>query len=130
MHDAIYIAAPPGTTWPLDLDTLDQRLQEYLPDLRAYLKHAPVTDKDYLDFETTLAGEPRHGTYFDRSHLILRDGPPAFWAATIAWFLSLLPQDTQAVAMLEANPEHLAPIPTAATAEQIQDLLETLEHAE
>jgi hypothetical protein len=130
VHDAIYIAAPPGTTWPLDLDTADQRLQEHFPDLRARLKHAPLAGKDYLEFETTLAGEPRHASYFDRSHLILRDGPPAFWAETIAWFLTLMPEDTAAIAMLETNPEHLAPLPPRPTAEQVLELLETLEQAE
>jgi hypothetical protein len=130
VNDAIYIAAPPGTTWPLDRDTLDQRLQERFPDLRASLKHAPVRDQDYLDFETTLEGLPRHGAYFDRTHLILRDGPPALWADTVAWFLSLLPHDAEAVVMLEANPEHVAPLPRTATPEQITALLGELEQAE
>jgi hypothetical protein len=126
VNDAIYIAAPPGTTWPLDLDALDQRLQERFPDLRAFLKHAPVRDQHYLDFQTTLEGLPRHGSYFDRTHLILRDGPPQLWADTIAWFLSLLPEDAEAVAMLETNPEHLAALPRTASAEQISVLLEEL----
>jgi hypothetical protein len=130
VNDAIYIAAPPGTHWPLDLDTLDLRLQERFPDLRAFLKHAPVRDQDYLDFQTTLEGLPRHGTYFDRTHLILRDAPASLWAETIAWFLSLLPPDAEAVAMLETNPEHTAPMPRTATPEQITALLDELEQAE
>lgn len=130
MNDAIYIAAPPGTTWPLDLDTLDQRLQERFADLRAFLKHAPVRDQDYLEFQTTLEGLPRHGSYFDRTHLILRDGPPSLWADTVVWFLSLLPADAEAVVMLETNPEHVAPLSRTAGPEQISALLEELERAE
>lgn len=130
MNDAIFIAAPPGTSWPLDLDTLDRRLQERFADVRASLKHAPVRDQDYLEFQTTIDGLPRHGSYFDRTHLILRDGPPALWADTVAWFLSLLPLDAEAVVMLETNPEHVAPLSRTAVPDQITALLEELERAE
>lgn len=127
MEDAILVAAPPGTEWPLTMENLGRRLAEQLPEVRVFpAKQGAASGKQYIPFEVTLEGEVRHGTYFDRSHLILNDGPPELWADTIVWFLALLPPGTPAVAMVETNPEDVVPIPPAADAETIRALLDEL----
>ncbi|MFF4751471.1 hypothetical protein ACWD5R_05530 [Streptomyces sp. NPDC002514] len=83
-----------------------------------------------LDFQLDLEGMTRTVSYYDHSNLILGDGDPEFWADTIVWFLGLLPADADAVAMVEVNPEHTAPIPPRADAETIHALLEGLAEAE
>ncbi|MFL6113409.1 MAG: hypothetical protein ACJ786_18920 [Catenulispora sp.] len=128
MNDgAIYLAAPPGTSWPLGIPTLDHHLQERFPDLLARVEHAPERDQHHLDFQVVLDGLPRSGTYFQGARLVLRDAPPRLWADTIAWFLALLPHDAEVVAMLETNPECIASVPGAATAEEITAMFEALE---
>ncbi|MFJ5234853.1 hypothetical protein ACIQBJ_33820 [Kitasatospora sp. NPDC088391] len=129
MQDAILISAAPGTVLPLSLDDAALHLQACFPGVRYWRKHAPVSRTDHLDFETTLDGMTRHGSYFDRSHLVLRDGAPALWAGTIAWFLALLPSGTPTVAMVESNPGTLR-IPPGADAQEITDLLTGLLCAE
>jgi hypothetical protein len=130
MQDAIFIAAPPGTSWPLTCQDVEQHLQARFPHARTFQKFAPVSSKNYVDFEVTLGDMARHGSYFDNSNLILRDGSPEFWADTIVWFLSLLPTGTSAVAMVEGNPELIEPIAVGASQDEIQDLLESLIEAE
>jgi hypothetical protein len=127
VQDAIFIAAPPKTEWPLTMDTLGQRLPEQFPQVQVFPpQQGAASGKHYIPFEVTLDGEVRHGTFFDRSHLILNDGPPALWADTIAWFLRLLPPGTPAVAMVEVNPEQVVAIPPAADAAAIRALLDEL----
>lgn len=129
MMTTIFIAAPEPGTWPLPLDQFEPRVQERWPEAETFLRHAPVTDEDYLDFQVEIDGMTRTASYFDRSNLILNDGDPAFWAETVRWFLQLLPADTQAVAMVEVNPEYTVPVPPGASAEQIRDLLDGLAEA-
>lgn len=126
MQDAIFIAAPPGIDWPLTMDDFEAGIRERHPDVLCTAKHEPIGDEDYLAFEVDIDDERRHGSYFDRAQLILRDAPPAFWADTIVWFLSLLPAGTPAVAMVETNPDP-APIPPQASADDIRNLLEALQ---
>lgn len=125
MSDAIFIAAPPNTTWPLDLNGFESPLRARWPEVHTVVRQAPATDDDYLAFELDLAGERRHGAYFDRRYLLLEDGTPALWADTIAWFLSLLPTEAQVVCMTEAVPQPV-PMPRRADAEQITAVLESL----
>ncbi|MFJ4676971.1 hypothetical protein [Kitasatospora sp. NPDC088783] len=126
MQDAIFVAAPEGTSWPLSVHDVEQQLQTRFPGIRTWHKYAPVSRCDYVDFEITADGEARHGSYFDRRHLILRDGTPEFWADTIAWLLALLPAATPAIAMVESNPDVMPPIPAGASTQQITDLLDSL----
>ncbi|MDQ0761001.1 hypothetical protein [Streptomyces canus] len=128
MQDAIFVAAPPGTVWPLTLGEFETRILVRYPEALCTAKHEPIRGQDYLAFEIDLDGERRHGSYFDRSHLILQDAPPAFWADTVVWFLGLLPPGTPAVAMIETNPD-TAPIPPGAGAEDVRLLLEALQEA-
>lgn len=129
MQDAIFVAAAPGTTWPLTYQDVERHLEARFPGAQCSHKFAPVSRTEYLDFEMVLDDMSRHGSYFDRSHLILRDGSPQFWADTIVWFLGLLPAGTPAVAMVESNPEPTA-IPAGAEPQEIQELLDTLINAE
>ncbi|MFJ5927653.1 hypothetical protein ACIQF6_34165 [Kitasatospora sp. NPDC092948] len=124
--NAIYIAAPEGTTWPLSGQDVERRLETRFPDVQTWHKYAPVSRSAYIDFEIDIDGERRHGSYFDHRHLILRDAEPQFWADTVAWFLGLLPPGTNAVAMVESNPDEIRPVPAAATTRQIADLLDSL----
>ncbi|MGW3124575.1 hypothetical protein ACWDBW_47050 [Streptomyces sp. NPDC001107] len=128
MQDGIFIAAPPGTDWPLTMEEFEARIRERCPDVLCTSKHAVIGDEDYLAFEADIDDERRHGSYFDHAQLILRDAPPAFWADTIVWFLSLLPAGTPAVAMVETNPD-IAPVPPGASADEIRNLLEGLQDA-
>ncbi len=125
MQDAIFVAAPEGMSWPLVRHDVEHHLATRFPDVQTWHKCAPVSRADYVDFEVTIDGEPRHGTYFDHRHLILRDGTPEFWADTIAWFLGLLPPGTPAVAMVESN-EGIVPIPAAVSPRQITILFDEL----
>lgn len=127
MQDAIFIAAPPGTSWPLDMQTLGLRLRDQLPDVHVSApRQAGSSGEDYIDFQATVDGQLRTGSYFDRATLILRDGPPELWADTIVWFLAQLSGGATAVAMVESNPEQVAPVPPTATAAEVRALLEQL----
>jgi len=126
MLDTFFVNAPQGTAWPLGIDTVDQRLQERFPGMQAWIRHAPVLNKDYLDFDVVLAGTRRSGAYYQGGPLILNDGDEADWAPTIAWFLSLLPPGTPAVSMRETNPDQIVPLPADPSTAQIQQLLEEL----
>jgi hypothetical protein len=128
MQDGIFIAAPPGADWPLTIEDFEVRILERYPDALCTAKHEAIGDEDYLAFEVDIEGERRHGSYFDRAQFILRDAPPAFWADTIVWFLSLLPAGTPAVAMIETNPD-IVPVPPGASADEIRNLLEALQDA-
>ncbi len=125
MSDAIFIAAPPNTTWPLDLTDFEGSLQTHWSDVHVTPRHAPATNEDYLAFELDLEGERRHGAYFDHRYLLLEDGTPALWADTIAWFLGLLPTDAQVVCMTEAVPQPI-PMPRQASADQVIAVLDSL----
>jgi hypothetical protein len=123
--DKIYLAAPEGTSWPLDLDTAEARLRERFPDAVIGRDHAPVSGKDYVDFDVSVGGDLRRGIYVDGFNLTLYDGTPADWADTIAWFLSLLPEGTRVIAMTEHNFQP-TPIPAGTSPEGIRDLLDNM----
>lgn len=102
MAGKLYLAAPPNQRWPLTIDDLTSQLQRRFPDALISRRTSAVTRNDVLDFDITLAdGDMRHGTYVDGGKLALSDGSPTDWADTLAWFLSLLPDGTPAVAMIE-----------------------------
>jgi hypothetical protein len=130
VRGAIFIAAPPGASWQLDLQTLGARLSDQLPDVHvsASLQAGP-SGEDYIDFQAIVDGQLRTGSYFDRATLILRDGPPDLWADTIVRFLRQLPGDATAVAMVESNPEQIAPVPRTANAAAVQALVDQLTDA-
>jgi hypothetical protein len=126
MQGTIFIAAPPGTRWPLTLDGVERQLRQRFPDVATFRRHAAVSDTDYIDFQVTVDGLVRVSSYFDDGKLILNDGSSADWADTIVWFLGLLPPGTPAMAMIEENPDDIAPVPPAATAAAIEALLDGL----
>lgn len=121
----LIIAATPGTTWLLDLDTAAANIAERFPDAILDRHTTATTGQDYVSFDVEIDGMMRHGIYVDGGNLTLSDGTPADWADTIAWFLSLLPPGTEAVAVSEHTGD-LAYIPPGATAQQLQSILETL----
>jgi hypothetical protein len=125
MRDGIFIAAAPGSTWPLSLDSFAARLRARWADVVTVARHAAATNQDYLAFEVDLEGERRHGSFFDGRYLVLEDGTPSFWADTMAWFLSLLPVDASVVCMTESVPE---PVPLArqASSAEIVAVLESI----
>ena len=125
MIDSFFIAAPQGATWPLDIDTVDQRLQERFPGLRAEIVYSNIKREHYLSFDVDVDGTTRTGAYYV-GNLILNDGDEADWSPTIAWFLSLLPAGTPAVVMRETNPEEIPLLPADPSAAQIQQILEDL----
>lgn len=125
MTDTIFIAAPQDTTWPLELGGFERQLRTRWSDVHTWTRHNAITDQDFLSFEMDMAGERRHGAYFDRHLLVLEDGTPDFWTDTIAWFLSLLPVDAEVVCMTETVPEPV-PMPRRADPRQIVAVLESL----
>lgn len=129
MQGSIFIAATPGTSWPLDLDTVSRYWRERFPATQLFRKHAPVSDTDYVDFQIELDGEVRVCSYFADSKLILNDGTAALWADTIVWFLGLLPAGATAVAMVEVNPDAIRPVPAGADAATIVGFLDSLADA-
>jgi hypothetical protein len=125
MSDKLVIAATPGTTWPLDLDTAETKIRERFPGVVTSRHIGATTGLEYVSFDVEIDDMMRHGIYVDGGNLTLSDGTPADWADTIAWFLSLLPPGTEAVALSEQNGE-LAYIPPNASAEQLQSILDRL----
>lgn len=124
--DGVFIAAAPGTTWPLSRDEFRDSLLERFPGARYFDKIEPITRQDYLSFYVELDGTERHGDYFEHSNLSLEDAEPGEWAETIEWFLTLLPVAAPVVAVLESNPDALAPLPARADAGEIRAALEEL----
>ncbi|MGA5823691.1 hypothetical protein ACPC54_38230 [Kitasatospora sp. NPDC094028] len=124
--DTIFIAAAPGTTWPLSCDDAEEHLRTRFPDVRTWHKHAPVSDTDYVDFQVEIDGTVRLGSYFEHRNLVLNDGTPEVWADTIAWFLALLPTEARTVAVVESNPDNVRTIRPGADTGEIRDLLDTL----
>ncbi|MER7850897.1 hypothetical protein ABTZ03_44030 [Kitasatospora sp. NPDC096077] len=124
--DTIYLGAAPGTTWALTPEEAEEHLQVRFPGMESWLKHAPVSDKDYVDFDVEVDGEVRQCSYFGGGQLILRDGDPAVWADTIAWFLGLLPPEARTVAMVAANPDNVRVVPPGSSTSEIEGLLQSL----
>jgi hypothetical protein len=125
MWDKLYIVAPQGTTWPLDLDTAEQRLRERFPTAITSRQTAQASARDYLSFDIPIDGTPRHAIYVNGFNLTLSDGTPGDWADTISWFLSLLPRGTPAIAMTEHNSQPTS-LPPDASPEVIRDVLDNL----
>jgi hypothetical protein len=125
MWDRLYLAAPEGTRWPLDLDTAEARLHQDYPEVVTSRHTARSSDQDYLGFDLPIDGVPRHGIYVNGGILTLSDGTPTDWADLIAWWLSQLPAGTPVIAMTEHNPQ-LTPVAGNATPQQIRDLLDGL----
>jgi hypothetical protein len=122
----LYVAAPEGQQWPMDLDAAEASLRQHWPDIRLSRPTSAVNGQRYLSFDVVVDGAARYGTYADRFCLTLAEGSPQVWADTIVWFLGLLPAGTAAVAMAEEDPERIVPVPPAASAEQIRELYEGL----
>jgi hypothetical protein len=126
MLDTLFISAPEGASLPLSIDEVGHRLRERFPGMQTWMRHAPVSDKDYLDFDVVLTGTRRSGAYHEGGPLVLNDGDEAEWVPTIAWFLSLLPRGTPVVTMRETNPGAIVALPHDADAAQIQGVLADL----
>ncbi|MEU4587077.1 hypothetical protein AB0F92_34295 [Kitasatospora aureofaciens] len=124
--DTIHLGAAPGTTWALSPLEAEDHLRARFPDLQAGQEHSPTTGKNYVSFYVELAGESRHGAYFERGHLVLDDGDADLWADTAAWFLGLLPADARAVAMIESSPDSVRTIPPGADTAQVREILQSL----
>src|SRR5215813_7695882 len=119
MWDKLYVAAPEGTAWPLDLDTAEAKLRERFPEAVTARQTARASGQDYLSFDVPIEGMMRHGIYVEGGNLTLSDGAPADWAETVAWFLSLLPAGTPAIALPEHN-QQLTPVTPGATPDRIR----------
>ncbi|MFF9479753.1 hypothetical protein [Streptomyces sp. NPDC014733] len=126
MITGIFIAAPEGHQWALRIEEFESALQQRFPDVRTATRHSPVTGNRALDFDVEINGEDVWGSYVDRTNLVLAEGEPSLWAESVTWFLSLLPDDASAVAMVEANPDEVAPVRRDANADSITLLLESL----
>jgi hypothetical protein len=125
-NSALYLGAPEGHTWPIDLESAQKHLQEHWPEAHVSRQVSKVTGDPYLSFDVEIAGMHRWGTYSAHPHcLTLTSGRPADWAETIVWFLSLLPRGTPAVAMADGDFK-LVPVPQGATVQEITELYEAL----
>lgn len=125
MWDKLYVVAPEGTRWPLDLDTAEANLRRDYPEVVTSRHTTGSSQQEYLGFDLPIDGPPRHGIYVDGGILTLSDGTPADWAGVIAWWLAQLSRGTVAVAMTEHNTQPAA-VPANATAQQIRELLDRL----
>lgn len=125
MRTTIFIAAPPGGTWPLAMGGFEVELRSRWPEVWTARRTSAITSEEYLAFEIDIEGESRHGAYFDHRSLHLQDGTPEFWADTIVWFLSLLHRDAGVVCMTEHAPEPTS-LARDATADQIVAVLDAL----
>jgi hypothetical protein len=125
VSETLYVGAPQGTSWPLDLARAEAPLRERFPDAFIRRGEGRASGRDYLSFDVTVNGERRHGVYAEGLNLALSDGSPADWAETIVWFLSLLPEGTAAVAMTEDNFQ-LTPIPPSPSVQSIRDLFDAM----
>jgi hypothetical protein len=123
---ALFLAAPPGTTWTLPAEVFEEQLRRRFPD--ASIRHADsrISDAHYIIFNVPLDGMSRGGGYTVGRDLNVDDGTPAEWADTLAWFLSLLPPDSGVVAMAENNPRTIVPVPRDMDAADLQSLFEQL----
>ena len=127
MYTTIHILAPEGTRWPLDMAIFGSQLSVRIPGVSIRgPKQTSVGGVDYVPFEGEIAGEVRHGLYAAGTQLILEDGSPEFWSDTIVWFLDLLPPGSRVMAMVEVNPQEIAPIPAGADAATIEAVLNRL----
>jgi hypothetical protein len=122
---SLYLVAPEGQPWPISLEAAEASLRAHWPAARITRQTSAVNGATYLSFDVTVNGTPRWGTYADRTGLSLSEGSPADWADTIAWFLTLLPAGSTALAAAEENPE-LTPLPPEATAPTVRELYERL----
>ena len=122
---SLYLVAPEDQPWPIGLDTAEASLREHWPAARITRQVSAVNGSSYLSFDVTVNGAPRWGTYSDRTGLSLSEGSPADWADTIAWFLTLLPAGSTALAMAEENPQ-LTPLPANAAAPFVREVYERL----
>jgi hypothetical protein len=125
-NSALYLLAPEGQTWPIDLETAQKYLQEHWPEAYVSRQTSAVTGEPYLSFDVEIGGMQRWGTYSARTHcLTLTSGRPADWAETIVWFLSLLPSGVPADAMADGDFK-LVPVSRGASVQEITELYEKL----
>jgi hypothetical protein len=123
MWEKLYIVAAEGTTWPLDLDTVEREFRRRFPGCVLSRRRGAASGKDYVSFDLDVDGM-RHGIYVDGGNLTLSGGSPEAWADTVAWFLALLPADSSAVAV--ATWPFVVTVDVGATREQIRQMLDQL----
>ncbi len=123
--DTLFAVAPEGTTWPLDLDTVEAEFRRRFPDAVVWRGRTLVSGRNYISAGVPIEGMLLNANYFENGNLALSDGTPELWADTFAWFLSLLPAGTPAVAFTDQN-QNFTPIPEGAAPTQIQLIYERL----
>ena len=122
----LYVVAPEGRPWPVDLATAEASLRQHWPSASITRQVSVVNDVPYLSFDVEVNGIERWGTLQPGVCLTLRAGSPKDWADTIVWFLGQLPAGSTAFAAMGENPD-LAPLPPGASAADIQELYERLD---
>jgi hypothetical protein len=122
----LYVVAPEGRPWQVDLATAEASLRQHWPAASVTRQVSVVNDVPYLSFDVEINGSPRWGTLQPGVCLTLREGSPAVWAETIVWFVGQLPAGSTAFAAMGENPD-LAPLPAGATTRDVQDLYERLD---
>jgi len=123
---SIYVVAPQGRPWPLDLSSAEERLRQHWPSAHITRQVSLVNNAAYLSFDVKINGRARWGTLQPELCLSLAEGSPADWAETIAWFVNQLPPGSTALAAMDENPD-LAPIPPGSSADDLRDLYERLD---
>jgi hypothetical protein len=122
----LYVVAPEGRPWLVDLATAEASLRQHWPSASVTRQVSVVNDIPYLSFDVEINGSPRWGTLQPGVCLTLREGSPADWAETIVWFVSQLPAGSIALAAMGENPD-MAPLPAHPTTRDVQDLYERLD---
>jgi hypothetical protein len=124
MYTRIHILAPEGTQWPLGVDAFEGRLRQGLPGAILTPRTQTSSGAVGVPFKIDDDDDELHeGLYIEGEQLILFGGTPEIWSNTIAWFLGLLPAGSPSLAMVEVNPEAIAPIPHGVGAADIEALL-------
>jgi hypothetical protein len=122
-NSTLYLAAPEGKSWPIDLEAAEGHFRHRWPDAYMSRQVSAVTGQPYLTFDLV---NGLRGIYSAHTHcLSLSEGSPEDWAETIVWFLSLLPKGVPVVAMADGD-FRLVPVGPAASVPEIKELYERL----
>jgi hypothetical protein len=120
------VVAPKGQPWPVDLAAAEARLRQHWPSAHITREVGRVIQTAYLSFDVEINGRSRWGILEPTQYLSLREGSPADWAETIAWFVNQLPPGSAALAYVGENPDP-APIPPGSSADELRALYERLD---
>jgi hypothetical protein len=123
---ALYVVAPDGHPWPIDMDAAEASLRQHWPTAHVTRQVSAVSGAHYLSFDVVVNGAARWGTLEPGRYLSLAEGSPADWADTIVWFIGQLPARSTALAAVEENPE-LAPLARDTSVQEVRELYERLD---